>query len=495
MNNIILQSSQVYLAENQENPNSHFAKFVICDFGRNKNGVALNKDTIDSWLSTLLNQPLVGKISMKTDGSYDFTGHNLNLVKKTDDDGNEYEVVEFDTSAFGSFVEVAVETVDDKEYIVATAEIWKRFTKACEVILNRIKSSTLHTSWEIYVDDSTPTLVDGMVTKVINAGRFIGHCLLGEDVEPAYDSSGLLQIASNEYGSDIEIAESLVLDILEDSKKENKAKEDSMAKSKLEKVKNAEATLETSGEVEEVQELETETVVEDVDANDTEDTDEVETSQLTVFDIISKIESLVERGWVSHLFPEERECLVRYWELDDLQYFKYSYEVDGDNVTISEPETVKLVYSVKDINAKVAEFEKLISEKDELIVKSGAELQALKSENAELSQYKEKFNKAEQERIAAELEAQKEELILLVTSSNLLTREEIELSDELSGYVNELDQKSLMSVVGLRLAESLKDTKAEPEVASTSKENPVVNLNNDDSGDDRLSIVKNYLNR
>jgi len=503
VNNIILQSSQVYLAENQENPNSHFAKFVICDFGRNKNGVAINKDTIKDWLSTLLNQPLVGKISLKSDGVYDFTGHNLNLVKKEDDDGNEYEVVEFDTSAFGSFTEVAVETIDDKEYIVATAEIWKRFSKACEVIMSRIKAGTLHTSWEISVSDSTPTLLDGMVTKVINAGRFIGHCLLGEDIEPAYDSSGLLQIASNEYGSDIEIAESLIADMLEDSYIKFNEKEDTMAKSKLEKViKKVEEELELSNEAEAVEDSTEDTedateeeVEEDVSTDETDDNDSesVDTSQLTFWDIYDKINEQIKDGYVAHIFPEERECLVKLWELDDLEFIKYSYVVEDDEVKLSEPETIKLVFSVREINDKVTEFENQISEKDELILKSSSEVQTLKSEVSELSQYKEKFNEAEQERITAELEAQKEWLISLVVSSGLITREEIEQSEELSGYVAELDKKSLMSEVGQRLADSIgeKTDEGKVEVSETLK----TNLNNDDSGNDSVSIVQSYLKR
>lgn len=474
---VTLLSSQVYLAENQENPNSHFAKFVICDFGRNKNGVSINKETIKDWISTLLNQPLVGKISMKSDGGYDFTGHNLKIVKKKDAYGYEYDVVEFDTSAFGSFTDVAVETIDDKEYIVATAEIWKRFSKACEVIMERIKAGTLHTSWEISVDDSVPTIVDGMVTKVINAGRFIGHCLLGEDVEPAYDSSGLLQIASSEYGSDIEIAESLIADMLADSNIKNNEREDTMAKAKVDETKKVDDVLEVS------------------DSENEQNGNSVDTSQLTHDDIVRRIEAQLQRGYVYYIFPEENVCLVRHWGLDDLEYHKYTYTVEDDEVTISEPETIKLVFSVKDINSKVEEFEKQIAEKDELILRSSTEVQSLKSEISELSQYKDKFNEVEQARMTAELEAQKDELISLVVSSGLLTREEIEQSEELTGYVNELDKKSLMSEVGQRLADSLSNKVGTSEVSSEVAETPSVNLNNDDSGSDSLSIVKDFLKK
>lgn len=223
LNHITLYSSQVYLAEDNSNPDSYIAKFVICDFGRNKNGVSLNREGIENWLVTLKNKPLVGKIKMKYDGTYDFTGHNMKLVNKVDEDGNEYQEVEFDTDAFGTFFDVSIETINDQEVIVASCEIWKRFTKACEIIVNRIKDGTLHTSWEIAIEKSHQGIVDGFMTKIIDVGRFIGHCLLGKQVSPAYDSSGLLEIASANY--DVEFAEALSQDIISQGLDiENKAK-------------------------------------------------------------------------------------------------------------------------------------------------------------------------------------------------------------------------------------------------------------------------------
>ena len=82
MDKVILYSSQVFLSEENTNPDSYIAKFIICDFGRNKNGVALDREHIEEWLATLNNKPLVGKIKMRYDGEYDFSGHNMKVVTK-----------------------------------------------------------------------------------------------------------------------------------------------------------------------------------------------------------------------------------------------------------------------------------------------------------------------------------------------------------------------------------------------------------------------------
>ncbi len=537
MDRITLYSSQVYLAEDNSNPDSYIAKFIICDFGRNKNGVSLNRDGIDDWLATLKNKPLVGKIKMKYDGTYDFTGHNVKLVNKVDEDGNEYQEVEFDTDAFGTFFDVSIETINDQEVIVASCEIWKRFSKACEIIVSRIKDGTLHTSWEIAIEKSHQGIVDGLMTKIIDVGRFIGHCLLGKQVSPAYDSSGLLEIASTNY--DVEFAEALSQDIISQGlDKNNQEKEENILKKdknitvsseeNVEEINTDEVSTNENTDAESVEESvdaenseETNKEKDDEDKEDTDDKEDVddnddseckkkkssvstETSSLTEYDLRVKItqacrEKFRDWCWVSFMFPEERVVWCAYDGDSELDYLKFTYTVENDEVSVSDPVKVTLTVSVKDINSTVSEYEKTIAEKDELIVNASSEIAELKAQNTELSQYKEKFTQIEQEKAEAELAQKKEDLIASVVKSGQVTREEIEKSEELQGYVNTLDKKSLMALVGERLSASISD-KSENENIETSESKSDVhvssNLNNeDDEVVDKASIMRNFLRK
>lgn len=538
MDRITLYSSQVYLAEDNSNPDSYIAKFIICDFGRNKNGVSLNRDGIEDWLATLKNKPLVGKIKMKYDGTYDFTGHNVKLVNKVDEDGNEYQEVEFDTDAFGTFFDVSIETINDQEVIVASCEIWKRFTKACEIIVSRIKDGTLHTSWEIAIEKSHQGIVDGLMTKIIDVGRFIGHCLLGKQVSPAYDSSGLLEIASTNY--DVEFAEALSQDIISQGlDKNNQEKEENILKKdenitlsseeNVEEVTETEesAATETSGSTTETENSEDTSKEKDKDDDDNDDKDDdnevednedgeckkkkasastesTETSALTSYDLHRKLSEECRKkidNWcyVTYLFPEEKEVWCEYDGDSELDYLKFTYTVENDEVFVSDPVKVTLTVSVKDINSTISEYEKTIAEKDELIVNASSEIAELKAQNTELSQYKEKFTQIEQEKAEAELAQKKEDLIASVVKSGQVTREEIEKSEELQGYVNTLDKKSLMALVGERLSASISD-KSENENIETSESKSDVhvasNLNNeDDEVVDKASIMRNFLRK
>ena len=495
MDNIVFYSDQVYLSENS-NPDSYIAKFIICDFGRNKNGVALDRNTIENWMSTLKNKPLVGKIKMRYDGEYDFTGHNVREVEKVDENGNKYREVEFDTEAFGTFFDVAIETINDKEYIVASCEIWKRFTKACEIIVNRIQEGSLSTSWEISVEKSTQGIIDGLMTKIIQAGRFIGHCLLGKNVSPAYDSSGLLEIASTNY--DMEFAEALSQDILSQGLDiKNEAKEENNLQSNIETQVAEENVEETVVEtpVAETTESSTETEV-------TENKDETEVSQLTEYDLRKKIceacrAKLDKWCWISFHFPVEKEVWL---EVDgresELDFVRMTYTVENDTITVSDPEEVKLTVSIADVNTKIAELEAEVSTKDEAIIKSGEEIARLKTEISELSPFKEKFEKAEQERIENELKEKKETIISSITKSGLITREEIEASEELKGYVENLDEKSLKAVLADRYIASLSENNTEVSETKTEVETETASTNLDGLEDEQLdvkSIMKSYF--
>lgn len=457
-------------------------------------------------MPTLKNKPLVGKIKLRYDGTYDFTGHNMKKIKKVDEQGNEYYEVEFDTDAFGTFFDVGIEKINDIEYIVASCEIWKRFSKACEIIIKRIKEGTLHTSWEISVEQSSQGIVDGLMTKIIQVGRFIGHCLLAKDVSPAYDSSGLLEIASTNY--DIEFAEALSQDIIGQGLDiKNEAKEENNLQKKNEtNVAEEETVVESSvaDTIEVITDNETsEKTKNNENAEHNDKTEGTETSALTEYDLRKKIREacrtkLGKWCWISFHFPVEKEVWL---EVDDreseLDFVKITYSVENDVVTVSEPTDVKLTVSVKDINTTVSEYEKTIAEKDELIIKASSEITSLKSENTELSQYKEKFTQMEQEKVAAELAQKKEDLIVSVIKSGQITREEIEKSEEFSGYVENLDKKSLMAIVGERLSASV-DKKNETEVETSETKNDVhvaSNLNVEDETVDGASIMRNFLRK
>nr|DAT84942.1 MAG TPA: hypothetical protein [Caudoviricetes sp.] len=552
-----LFSSQVELSEVKSDPDILQAKFLISGFGVNKNKVQINRDTIDSWVSTLVGKPLVGKVSTKLDGTMDFESHNLKVITKYDENGVPYKEAEFDTNGFGCFTSAGIEKIDGIEYITATANIWKRFKNAVSVIKDRVQNGTLQTSWEISVEDSTSKIVNGTVVKIINAGRFIGHCLLGSDVEPAYDESGLLQVASK--GTSQELSTALSQDCLDESL--NNINKANLTDKEVKSVKKDKETLENSTEQEVTTDVETEDSEkkkkecsdtetdttddangdndsndgntepelqepqnnpadgeengEDIDSNATDDddnkkkvvseeTDETETSALTDRDLRNKITKAYEEysnkyGYIWLCFPIENVAWIDPWDKEnETDYVEVKYTVDNDEVTITEATPVSLVASPREINEQIAS-------KNSAIAEMSTQITNLTNEIAELKPYKEKIDELERAEKEAQLEKDRKELSEYAISSGYITEDEIENSEEIKTMISELDKAGIKSIISDRVVEGLNKNKdVETSEKDNSKEKDIkVNLSavETSSKDSKVSAkeaqsaIRKYLGR
>lgn len=484
-------SRNICCSEITEHPDHYLAKFVICDFSVNGNQVALNRDTIESWMSTLVGNPLVGKLVVAPKGELDFSGHNMKVVTRKDDDGNEYKTAEFDTDAFGSFQSVGIEKIDDTDFIVASCKIWKRYPKACATILRRIESGTLNTSWEIDVLKAHKGIVGGRMAKIIDDGVFTAHCLLGANVEPAYKCSKLLEVAETDFG--LELANAYIEDTkgisnIEFNEKEaknlelNKDKETQTAQVEPTEPEQAEKaatesttkpttpaepviqTSEEGGETPPPTEPETGTEP----AGDPEPAPEI--SSLTGRDLYMKLEDAVSKissdYYMTDMFPEDHTIWCKKWgRMNELDYIMFPYTVEGDEVSLGEPQNITLTVSISQVNTKIAEL-------NGTIASLNTELQSAKEEVASLTPYKDQAEKAEAEKAAAELAQKKENLRQYALSSKMITEAEVSEGGNYASLIENLDETGIKSVIAERCVEAAKKTPTEKKIETSEVHKP-----------------------
>ena len=281
-----------------------------------------------------------------------------------------------------------------------------------------------------------------------------------------------------------------------------------MAKNKVKEVSEEVVELEENLEVstETIENSETEETVTETNSEEAEistnsveeeSTENVDTSALTDRDLRMKLMEACEKkldtyGWIAFHFPLDKLVWFEdYRRESELDYILFTYEVIDDEISLSEPQNVKLTVSVSELNST-------IDTKNDAIVKASEEIQSLKTQVIELSQYKEKFEEVEQERIASELAEKKQNLISKYEKSGLITKEEFETSEEIKGYVDSLDEKSLKELVATRYMASLETNTVETSEAKEDKvENVTVSatLVDDEQIHDYKSIMKNYLNK
>lgn len=459
--NIVVQGLGFEISEDKSNPDYLQGRFCVCDFDINGNNVSLNRDTIDEWVSTLVGTPLVAKITKDIKGKEDFGSHEMRIISFKDKAGNVHKKAVFDTSAFGVCTNVSIETADDgNDYIYADYKIWKRFENACKIVKER--ADTLKTSWEICTEEFSQKIKDGKVIKRIDKGRFIGLAMLAKGVEPAYSSSGLLEVASEQEDElNIALMEDLQnLNISSNIKSENKEVIEMQ-----DNIENVEQTVETSEVIETTETAmadTTETSTEVVETNDVAESqtnnNETETSALTERDFHNALLRAFEApdsngkctyGYPFFIFPAENVAWFKeYGAKSELDLVEVKYAVENNQVKITERNPVTLTVSPREIN-------QVIAQKDNAIVEMSAQIQSLNNKIAELQPYKDKVDEIEKAEREAQFEKDKKELSDYAISSGHITQEELETSEEIKGYIDNLDKTSIKSLIADRVVASL----------------------------------------
>ena len=456
--NFIFSSNNVEVSEDVKG--NLILDFILCDFSTNANGKKIKREGVEDKLSTMINMPLVGRLKT-VNGKTDFMGHN----KKT-----KYEVINgevinktyLDTDALGVYTECEIREIDGVEYICGKAILWNRFENAKRVILDRFENGdSIKTSWEMIITQSHNEIEDGKTIDVIDDFYFIGNCLLGSKVTPAFKCAGIqeLEVAEEDKFNE-ELSSAIAQDI-------NNLKEggDGMEKEK--------ESMET--EVSEGQ---------------------IEVSALTLGDIRRKVCQLAwelereEDYWLydSIIYPLENTAYFKKEgaeELDD-DYLKVVYSVGENNeVSLVSKENVKMTFVPKESVVEVSEVEGVraeLSEKVDSIVKLGetlAEKEALIYEKdktiAELEVFKETVAEIEKEKAEAELEKKRKACSEAALSSGYITEADIEASEEMKQAIAEAD----MDKVKLFIAEAVLKNVVKTEVSEEVEQEKEVEVSTD----------------
>ena len=450
--NLVFANKPIEVSEYENYKIATFLISVLDEY--NANGVLIEKAEGEKYHKTIIGYPILAYLEYDKDGKpTDFGGHELRA--KLDDNDN--IVYYFATTGIGSVIDSWIETREvegyegEKDVILIKAKLWtSRYPEYFKVLDELWEENNVATSWEISVTESEKTS-KGKILKVF---EFIGNTILGRDVLGAVKSAGMLEIAEKNTNANVKLAEAFAKDVKYKSKKE----ECDMSK------KN-------------------------------------ESAALTMCDLWSKIEKAVEAKmdkWmvVPYIFTEEKRLWAYDWDREsELDYYEFTYTVENDEVSISEPKEVKLTVEAasekNNIVVKLDETAKLLSkketqiselekekgnlstelsEKTEALVKANEKIDTLNDEVSELKPFKEKVDaieKAEKEKQTAE---EKENLKQYALKSKRITEEELETSEEIKKMIDELDKESINNLIAERLMKELseneRDTTEETETAS-----------------------------
>lgn len=538
--NFILESKPLEVASYKNYKEATFLISVLDEpdaYGR-----IIPEDAGEKYASTIIGFPIVAKLKKNIFGQpSDFGGHEVYEIKAK----NGKKVKRFGTTPIGSVLSAWVEEreLDDfdepKKCILCKAKLWSsRFPEYFKVFDKLWEKGSISSSWEL-----TATKVeekDGF--KIYKVFEFISNCLLGSLKTPAVKQAGVIEYAElDDYETelaealekdmadlDIENEDKEVTDLAEKEKKdtpvedtEKKEKEtpetvdDSECKKKKETAecnpkKKKSACAEA--DVEEEEEAECGTKKKKTSCAEVEEPEKApETASLTDCDLFRKINEACRKavgccwGYISYWFPEEKTVWYKPDNADSQLDFKlFTYEVVDDEVTVSDPQDVKLTVSITEVNEVIAEKDDKIGTltaeleiKDEAVIKAGEKINKLNVEVSELKPYKEAAEKAEKERIEAEIAEAKETLKNNMLKTKLFTEEEI-AEAEIAELIESRNETAIKNLIAERYIASFdKEDEVSAETASYDEKSneSVANLESDDIDEDPSVYMKNFLKR
>lgn len=542
--NFILNSKPLEVASYKNYKEATFLISVLDEpdaYGR-----IIPEDAGEKYATTIIGFPIVAKLKKNIFGQpSDFGGHELYEVKAK----NGKKVKRFGTTPIGSVLSAWVEEreLDDfdepKKCILCKAKLWSsRFPEYFKVFDKLWETGNISSSWEL-----TATKVeekDGF--KIYKVFEFISNCLLGSLKTPAVKQAGVIEYAElDDYETelaealekdmadlDIENEDKEVTDLAEKEKKntpvedtEKKGKEapeavdDSECKKKKETAecdpkKKKSACAEVKDEAEKKdEEAEVGAKKKKTSCAEVEEPEEApETASLTDYDLYRKINEACRKaidccwGYVSYWFPEDKTVWYKPDNAENqLDYKLFTYEVIDDEVTVSEPQDVKLTVSVTEMNEVIAEKDEKIGAltaeleiKDDAVIKAGEKISKLNVEVSELKPYKEAVEKAEKERIETEIAEAKQTLKNNMLKTKLFTEEEIAEAD-IAELIEARNETAIKNLIAERYIASFDSNEADPETDTASFEKDtntsVANLEVDDIDDTPSNFMKNLLTR
>lgn len=502
---IILESRPISIASYSNYKEAIFLISVLDE--PDSYGRIIPKESGEKYCDTIIGYPVVAKLEKNIFGQpIDFGGHELIVKKAKDGKKKSY----FNTVPIGSVIDSWCEEREVDGYegtpecILIKTKLWtSRFPEYFKVFDKLWDDGNISSSWEL---TATEVVTKG-VNKIYKVFEFIGNCILGSNRNPAVPGAGVIEYAEMD---DLEeqLSSALLADISNTdiaNYEDIEEKEDINLAEKTKKdvsVEDTEKEKETSC-AEDISETK-ETAESDVEPEN--NPEEPETASLTDRDLFRKINKACEDaikfwGYISYWFPEEHTV---WFKSDDaptqLDYKLFTYTVENDEVTVSEPQDVKLTVSVSDVNTVLAEkdekIETLAAEleiKDKAVISAGEKIGKLNVQISELQPYKEQVEKAEQEKIEAEIAEEKESLKKNLLKGGLFTEEEIAKA-EIAELIEARDKTAINSLIAEKYIASF--DKEETDVADKEEIVPATaSLETNDVNESPVTFMRDFLLR
>ena len=181
--------------EVQNEISNHDTRFVNCTIdvlhtGRNFNGSVFSKEVVEKNLDTIKNTPILGFIREMPDGEYDFKGHEYIITKdengiRRKNIGSVYGVIP--ETCNPRWFDKTLDSGEEVEVLQVDALLWSKLEDSIDIMTRDIEKAQ---SMEL-----APESIDGYENEegdfVFTSFSFDGCTILGQEISPAMQDANI----------------------------------------------------------------------------------------------------------------------------------------------------------------------------------------------------------------------------------------------------------------------------------------------------------------
>lgn len=188
--------------ENFNDPRFMRVKIAVCHTGLNLNNSNIKKDVMELAAPTLKNIPILASVIEREDGTYDFNGHDMELVE--DEEAEEGYSIHYIEVPVGTIpetneYELVLDETTGKHYVYATGYIYRDYGNKTAKIIDR-RGGKVDVSCEIWCDKVSYNAKEKYLD--IEDFMFTGVTLLGEHVKPGMSGANAKTFSISEDDRD-----------------------------------------------------------------------------------------------------------------------------------------------------------------------------------------------------------------------------------------------------------------------------------------------------
>lgn len=430
---ILLSSKPVEISEYKDYKLATFLISVLDEY--DLSGRMIPRSVAEKCGETIIGAPILAKLIYDpfTGKPCDFGGHETYWT--VDDDGR--DVIKFGTEPIGGVTKQWIESRKiegfdtPKECLMIQAKIWvSRFPEYAKVLDKLLEEGKVSSSWELTVHDEEWTSAGRILRDI----TFIGNCIIG--VYPAVPQAGITEYASVKDNHDeLSLAVALSKDMAAIARDEN----DQKGKEPMDNQMTPETnTAESTAPVENPSTAESTTTVENP--------------------------------------PVAQDPVPT-----------LSYEIKDNQVSVSGCEDEHIIAMIGDVNNAFSSLADQLAKANDALEKANSLVNDLNAEIASLKPFKEEHDRAEAEKVAAELQAKRDAVRDMFIRSERVSEDELG-TESFRKIIEDADMAAAKSIVADRFMASMPERGVE--TASADKASPRIDLDEDRT--DISKILRTY---